>query len=166
MANTYTLINKVTVSSSSSPYIEFTSIPQTYTDLVLKISSRATVGEYSSGYFYNVSFNNTVNNRSGNYIDAGGNGISTSVYTSWGLSVPSDFTVNTFSDGELYIPNYASANYKASILESVNESNSIYGPRFVMSGALWSDTAAITSIKLSPGGGNFAQYSTAYLYGI
>jgi hypothetical protein len=36
-----------------------------------------------------------------------------------------------------------------------------------LSAGLWSDSAAITSVKLiSQTGNNFVQYSTAYLYGI
>ena len=42
MANTYTLISSVTVGSGGAANIEFTSIPATYTDLLLKLSTRTT----------------------------------------------------------------------------------------------------------------------------
>jgi hypothetical protein len=35
-----------------------------------------------------------------------------------------------------------------------------------LSAALWSNSAAITSVKLIPNAGTFVQYSTATLYGI
>jgi hypothetical protein len=38
---TYTLINSVTVGSGGAASMEFTSIPSTYTDLVVKISGRS-----------------------------------------------------------------------------------------------------------------------------
>ena len=162
---TYTLISSVTVGSGGAANIEFTSIPATYTDLVLKISSRGTSANASAGYYYDVTFNNTSANRTGRYLSKLNANPDSGIFTSWGLSTPSDFTASTFSSGELYIPNYTSANYKSSSLDSANENNSST-QRMTMSAGLWSDTAAITSIKLVQGGGNFAQYSTAYLYGI
>jgi hypothetical protein len=45
MATTYTLINSsVTVGSGGAADIEFTSIPATYTDLLLVLSGRGTTG--------------------------------------------------------------------------------------------------------------------------
>jgi len=40
MANTYTLIASSTVGSGGASSIDFTSIPSTYTDLVVKLSAR------------------------------------------------------------------------------------------------------------------------------
>jgi hypothetical protein len=42
MANTYEAIATVEVGSGGAADIEFTSIPGTYTDLVLKLSARGT----------------------------------------------------------------------------------------------------------------------------
>ena len=165
MATTYNLISSVTVGSGGQANIEFTNIPDTYTDLVLKVSSRSTNTNANSGYYYDVTFNNTSANRSGIYLLRADNAVQSASYTLWGTSSPSDFTASTFSNGELYIPNYAGSKHKSAQLDSVNENNSTT-QRIVMSVGLWSDTAAITSIKLAQAGGNFAQYSTAYLYGI
>jgi hypothetical protein len=80
--------------------------------------------------------------------------------------VPSTSTASTFSNAELYIPNYAGSNNKSSSVDGVSENNAT-ASNMALTANLWSDTAAITSIKLTPaGGGNFVQYSTAYLYGI
>jgi len=163
---TYTLINSVTVGAGGAANIEFTSIPATYTDLLMKISSRGTGTNDLGGYYYDVTFNNTSANRTGRYLSKLNNSPDTGTYTLWGLSSPTDFTASTFSNGELYIPNYASSNYKSSSLDSANENNSDTTQRMTLSAGLWSDAAAITSIKLVQGNGNFAQYSTAYLYGI
>jgi hypothetical protein len=67
----------------------------------------------------------------------------------------------------MYIPNYAGSTNKSFSTESATENNGT-GADLVMRAHLWSNTAAITSIKLfaANGSGNFGQYSTAVLYGI
>ena len=58
------------------------------------------------------------------------------------------------------------ANNKSVSIDSVTESNDTsYGYQALVAG-LWSNSAAITNITLTPETGNYAQYSTATLYGI
>jgi hypothetical protein len=52
MANTYEIISSVTVGAGGAAYIEFTNIPQTYTDLNLVFSGRNT----SSGDWFSLKF--------------------------------------------------------------------------------------------------------------
>lgn len=159
-------IATVEVGSAGAATIDFTSIPQGYTDLMIKVSTRGTTANASGGYYYDITFNNTSSNRSGRYVEgANGTTVFSATYTPWGLSTPSDFTANTFSNNEIYIPNYAGSNYKSLSSDAVNENNASAG-RIDLIAGLWSDTAAITSIKFVQGAGNFAQYSTATLYGI
>jgi len=165
MATTYKLISSVTVGSGGAASIAFTSIAATYTDLLVKISTRSSNVDASSGYYYDVTFNGTSANRSGRYVQGNGSTAVSSTFTLWGVNASSDFTSNTFSNGELYIPNYASANNKSASLDSVQENNATLS-RIILSAGLWSDSSAITSITFTPAGGNFVQYSTAYLYGI
>ena len=165
MATYIQIGSTVTVGAGGASTIDFTSIPATYTDLVLKISTRQSVSNGSNGYYFDVTYNNTSANRSGRYLLNLDGSVSSSTYTLWGLSDPSDFTATTFSNGELYIPNYASANFKSASMDSTNENNAT-GIRQILATGLWSDTAAITSVKLTAGGGTFVQYSTASLYGI
>ena len=47
MANTYTAIQTVTVPGAGAASMDFTNIPATYTDLLLKISTRST---YSANF--------------------------------------------------------------------------------------------------------------------
>ncbi len=164
MANTYTLIEAKTLGSAVSS-VTFSSIPSTYTDLLMKISTRGSVSQASLGYYYDVTFNGTSANRSGKYLESTGSAVDSSTYTLWGVNSPSDFTADTFSNGELYIPNYSGAAYKSAQLDSVNENNAT-SSRAIFSAGLWSDTAAINSITLTMGGGNFVTNSTFYLYGI
>lgn len=69
--NTYVALDKVTVTGSSTPSITFSSIPQTYTDLV--VIARGSAGSGANCY---IRFNgDTANNYSATYIS--GNGTNT-----------------------------------------------------------------------------------------
>jgi hypothetical protein len=165
MATTYTLISSVTVGSGGAANMEFTGIPSTYTDLVVKITGRSSGSDTS----IELSFNNNTSNRTTRYLFGNGSSASsgndTNMYITSSI-VPSTSTASTFSNAELYIPNYAGSNNKSSSVDGVSENNAT-ASNMALTANLWSDTAAITSIKLTPaGGGNFVQYSTAYLYGI
>jgi len=56
MATTYTLISSVTVGSGGAATMTFSSIPQTYTDLLVRVSARNTS---TSGSGLNMRFNST-----------------------------------------------------------------------------------------------------------
>jgi hypothetical protein len=77
-------------------------------------------------------------------------------------------TANTFSNCEMYIPNYTGSTAKSVSAESVTENNAT-GALAVMVAGLWTGTAAINTIQIRPytaGGGSFAAGSTFSLYGI
>lgn len=165
MANTYEAIATVTVGSGGASSIDFTSIPNTFTDLKVVISAR---GSYSAlGSSYKLSFNGSNSNFSITALEgAGGSGVSSFTGTQYvGSAVGATATSNTFSNGEIYIPNYNSGNNKSFSVEAVTENNGSEAYADLIAG-LWSNTAAITSIGLTPTSGTFDQYSTATLYGI
>ena len=64
MANTYTLISSVTVGSGGASSIEFTSIPSTYTDLLLNFSGRSNTNQASGGFACKIEFNGSSSNLS------------------------------------------------------------------------------------------------------
>jgi hypothetical protein len=75
-------------------------------------------------------------------------------------------TSSTFGNLEIYIPNYAGSANKSLSIDGVMENNATDARSALVAG-LWSNTDAITSIKLeSFTSNNFVQYSTASLYGI
>ena len=80
-------------------------------------------------------------------------------------STAANATANTFTNFEIYIPNYASSNQKSTSYDSAHEDNSSTA-YLVMMANKWTGTAAINSIKMDPINGNFVQYTTAYLFGI
>lgn len=166
MANTYVKIADYTVGAGGASSIDFTSIPSTYTDLCVKLSSRA-----ASGGAVDVLIQFNTDSTSGNYSQRQlqGNGSSASSGTGNQQSATSDGstdTASTFANSEIYIPNYAGSTAKSFSTDTVTENNSSTAYATLRAG-LWSGTAAINAIKLTHNGGaSFAQYSTAYLYGI
>jgi hypothetical protein len=169
MANTYTLIQSVTVGSGGAASIEFGSIPQTYTDLKIVHSLRTT--RASSAGTLRLYLNGLSTNGSARvlYGETTGTGSLTSTFVHAGYMNDANLTASAFSSGEIYIPNYAGSTNKSFSSDSVTESNaSTYqsGVQALVAG-LWSSTAAITAITLIlQDGGSLVQYSSASLYGI
>ena len=161
------LIQAITVGSGGAASIEFTSIPQTYTDLVILTSLRtAQTGDNFDGI--RMTFNGVSTSRSARrlYGTGAGTGSDAPAYMFGSNASTNQNTSNIFGNGYCYIPNYTSANNKSSSMDAVNENNATTALT-VMSSNLWSNTSAISSIQLvSENGQNFLQYSTAYLYGV
>lgn len=169
MPTTYTLISSVTVGSGGASSIDFTSIPATYTDLQIVLSGRCNNASIVSNIKW--TFNGSTSGYSGKELygdgsSAGsGNGGTTASYIQLGYAVGDTATANTFGNTACYIPNYAGSNNKSISIDSVAETNAT--SQYMDLGAgLWSNTAAITQVTLTPASGSFKQYSTAYLYGI
>ena len=163
MANTYTLIASSTVGSGGAANIDFTSIPATYTDLVLKLSIRtdkATLGDV-----WLLKLNTSSANFTARWIEGNGASASSGSSILYGALVGSSATANTFNNTEIYFPNYAGNTNKSFSVDSVTENNATTAYQDLAAG-LWSQTAAITGINISITSNNLVQYSTAYLYGI
>ena len=167
MATTYKLISSVTVGSGGQATIEFTSIPATYTDLVI-LSSLRTNTSPDSFDGIRMTFNNASANRSTTRLYGSGSGTGTSqnTYLMGSQASTANTTSNTFGNGLCYIPNYGSSTLKSVSSDKVSENNDTTAITELDNGC-WADTSAITSIQLvSENSANFVQYSTAYLYGI
>jgi hypothetical protein len=164
MPNTFTLISAVTVGSGGQAAIDFTSIPSTYTDLVVKLSTRNT----GTDTWMNLKFNGSSSNWSMRYFQGSGSAVSSGSDPANTYSVQqtiSTNTANTFGNAELYIPNYTSSNNKSVSIDHVTENNATTAYQSLTS-LLWSNSAAINQVTITPNAGTFAQYSAAYLYGI
>ncbi len=168
MATTYKAIATVTVGSGGAGSIDFNSIPQTYTDLVIMISGRSNRAS-TDGDNWTLSLNGSTSNFSYRLLYGAGSGSfgadsgsnNTNPYVS-----AANQTSNTFGNAMAYIANYTSSNYKSISVDGVNETNSTLAYMGINS-SLWSNTSAITSISLGVyNGTGFLQYSTATLYGI
>lgn len=163
----YELIEKVEVGSGGASSIEFTSIPQNGTDLLLLTSLRDTGGSTR----YKVAINgdesgfdyaNTVLRINGDVVDATGN---TDDGFGWLFTNSSSTESNTFSNGSVYIANYASTGDKLASIDAVAPD---YGSQVNMgiSASIYTGgTSGVSSIKIYQSN-NLEQYSTASLYKI
>ena len=168
MATTFIKIASVTVGSGGAATITFSSIPATYTDLVLKLSARNTASLGATNSYTLWSLNGVTTNMSGRQLFGGGSSAGSNSYSSsfWGAINDGGTTASTFGNLEIYIPNYAGSTNKSVSVDGVEENNATAAFASMIAG-LWSNTAAITSLTIQPqASGNFAQYSTATLYGI
>jgi len=168
MPSTYTLISS-NVLSASAASVTFSSIPSTYTDLVLRGNARGDQATLSS--YTRIRFNGSTTTYSKTIIDGGLGSISSSSQSSANSienanGMPaSTATASTFGSLELYIPNYTTAINHPISQFSVTEGNASAYVNAIA--GLWSTASAITQIDiLTNGGGNFVSGSSFYLYGI
>lgn len=163
----------VVVGSGGQASIEFTAIPATFTDLVVLTSLRSSRTPSTDGAHITLTFNNNAGNIY-SFVHSRGTGSAVSSYneanqTSINLYSQANSnadTASTFSINTFYIPNYAGSGNKTINVDSVYENNATAAGQHLVAGK-WSNTAAITSIKLAEGtGNNWVEHSTAYLYGI
>jgi hypothetical protein len=147
--------------------IEFTSIPQTYTDLVLMMSLRNSTGNQASGGgAFRLDFNNYATQATNRALRGQGSGSPASFTDNFFSQVASDYTANTFGNGMAYIPNYTSATAKSFLIDSVGENNATFSEQQI-NAQLWNVTDAITAIRInSPYAGGLAAGCIASLYGV
>jgi len=158
-----TKIATVEVGAGGASTIDFTSIPGTYTDLLLVCSTRP--GSTDSSWVQKLKFNGVNTNQTLRGFD--GNGAAVENYTGTEIAPINEAfgaTANTFSNNQIYIPNYSGNTNKSVSIDGASEANATTAFLRLAAG-LWSSTAAITQITLvAPS--TYAQYSSATLYGI
>ena len=180
VVGSYDSIATVTPSGSSGT-VTFSSIPQTYTHLQLRIIAR---GTGTGGYYTSVPITLNGDTTTGNYYNhtLGGNGASTVVPSGSGyatnslINIPNSAnTASVFAAGIIDILDYTSTT-KNKTLRSLtgadlnNTSGFPYSGAIFLSSMLWSKTPeAITSITFTADSTysvNFATGSSFALYGV
>ena len=156
--STYTPIATTTLGSAQASYT-FSSIPSTYTDLILVADYQGSTtadsyiqfnGDTGSTYSYTVLSGNGTSAVSGR---SSGTGIVLTWYSD-GANQQANILIN--------VNNYANATtYKTSISRHNNAT-----AQTSANVGLWRSTAAINAIKIYRGAGNFNAGSTFTLYGI
>jgi hypothetical protein len=168
---TYTLISS-NVLSSSAASVTFSSIPATYTDLVIRASVQTTRVAAGTDYLF-MRFNSTTSGYSGTQLyGAGASANSTrdsaSAYVIGPEINTTGLSSTVFTNLESYIPSYTSSANKQISIDSAEELNSSTAYRYVQAN-LVPVTAAITSILLQPStyySASWVSGSSFYLYGI
>ena len=164
MATTYVKIATVNLTSAQAS-MAFTSIPSTYTDLCLKFSGRSARVANTDDMVIEVNATSGTSRWLWGTGSAAASGTDTQpLLGQWSTA---NSTASTFTNCEIYIPNYASTTtYKSWSADAVNENNATLAYAALTAG-LYSSNTAITSLTLKTGSGsNLVQYSTATLYGI
>lgn len=157
---TYIPIATQTLGSSASS-ITFSSIPNTYTDLRLVIVNLASSVDESLTFNGDTGTNYSVTALAGSGASASSNNLTSSSKIVSDLigaagSSPHMATFDIFS--------YAGSTNKSVLVSAAMDSN---GTGYVeLTIGLWRSTAAITSLTLTSGGGNFATGTIATLFGI
>jgi len=161
------LIESKTLATAATA-IEFTSIPQTYTDLVVVYSFRDT-GTNGTERVHNTVLSLNGSTSGFTQVALAGTGSTVFSFTSSprfaGWHPDAAATSNTFGNTALYLPNYTGSTNKSHSIDQVAENNGTTTYSCILAG-LWSNTAAITSLTLTTAGTNLAIGSTASLYGI
>jgi hypothetical protein len=158
MPATYEPIQTYTLSANTSS-ITFSSIPGTYTDLVLIANS----GQVTADGFYGIRFNGDSNT---NYSNTQILGNASTIISNSNNSTNIGY-VHSTNEGSvedtlvINIPNYQNTNVFKNILSRSNSKSY----RVVLSLSMWRSKSAITSVTLS-GGSNLLSGSTFTLYGI
>jgi hypothetical protein len=161
---TYTLIAHQELTSSQAS-ITFSSIPQTFTDLLLVISPREAGSSFSATNLF-LTLNGSTANFSARHLFGTGSGVVTNTADRVLATVNGGTsTANTFGSVSVYFPNYRSNLAKSFSSDGVSENNSTEAYQRI-SAHLWNNTAAISSIALNMGNDNFVSGSSATLYGI
>jgi hypothetical protein len=164
MPNNYVLLERIELNNTAAS-VTFDNIPPSgYTDLKLVASYR---GSGSLPYeISNVRFNGLTTNLSSRTIE--GSGSAASSFTNptiyFGSGNGNTSTANTFSNIEMYVPNYRSSNFKSVSIDAVGETNAT-AIAMQLTAGLWSAIAAITSIQIVPTN-SFLAGSTFSLYGL
>lgn len=170
MASSRILISSQTLGSSAAS-VTFSSIPSTYTDLVVKASVRSSAN--SNGPSMGLVLNNNTT-AIYSFTRLQGNGSAGTASSQFSGQNAGDVSyangsltdANTFNNMEIYIPSYtASQNKPISSITMVERNNTIAYINAVAN--LFSSTAAISSVQITESSGNnFVTGSSFYLYGI
>lgn len=155
MPATYDKIAAYTVPSATSSYT-FSSIPATYTDLVLICN-----WSKSAGARMNINYNgDTASNYSYTRLNGNGTSASSDRISNFGI-IDGGYTTTTLATSIIQIMNYSNTTTNKTTLIRTNSTVEAAGA-FV---ALWRSTAAINSIALG-GANDFPTGTTFTLYGI
>ena len=168
---TYVALAK-TVLTTTQTNIDFTSIPSTYNDLVLQISSRGSNSQ-TYAYVYCQINANTGSVYTSTFLSGDSSTASSSRQSpaqtniDLGISTGNSATANTFGSIEAYFPSYTSSANKIISTTAANENNSsTAGASYLRTYAcLVQDTNPITSIRVIAQS-TFASGSRFDLYGI
>lgn len=162
---TYALIEAKTLGSATAT-VTFSSIPGTYTDLILVINGTTSVNGAGIIFTFN---GDTASNYSLTYIRGTGTAAVTgrSSALNYGyLSYGAGFSSTEICNGIMQIQDYSNTTTNKTTINRVNNAAGSLGQGTEATVNLWRSTSAITSIAFSADSGNLGSGMTLRLYGI
>lgn len=170
MADTYKALATVAVGAGGAGSITFSNIPQTYTDLIVKVSGRSSANGGIARQTMYVSINGVTTNSKWVWaigFDSNATNPQSGTSNIFGWSTDAGATANIFSNVEFSIANYANAHLnKVLHIDNAIENNSTTRWVAGLVTGVRELTTPVTSLVLSNENGNFVEHSTATLYGV
>jgi hypothetical protein len=166
----YESISTVTVGSSGSASVTFSSIPATYTHLQIRYISRSSRADITD--WIKITINSDTGNNytyhylrgNGEYANAGAIASNNCIFA--GQSVAQTGGANMFGANVVDILDYANTNKYKTVRSLNGEDRNGAGFVYLESG-VWMNTNAVSTLTLTCGsGGTWQQYSHFALYGI
>jgi hypothetical protein len=175
MADTMKALETITVGAGGISSITFNNIPQNYTDLIIKMSTRSSASQAGIGIFARINGDLATSNYYSNRLFGSGTAAGSSVlsflsgnYLQVGEMPAATSTANTFANSECRFIDYASQGVKSMVAQGVAENNTT-AATLLENSLCYINTPAISSIQLTSGNdasSSFVQYSTFTLYGV
>jgi hypothetical protein len=165
--NSYASIATQTVGSGGASSITFSSIPSTYTHLQVRAMAQSSVSDSTLRFTFN---GDSGSNYTTHSLNANGSSVSAFGVTGFPgfdatYNLGSGFSTSYFGVLVMDILDYTNTN-------KYTTARNLYGFDYNGSGkmgltsSLWLNTAAITSVTVTPTSGSLIQYSSFALYGV
>lgn len=155
--------------ASSQATVEFTNIPQTYTHLQIRITSRRTSANANDEQTY-IQFNgDTASNYSHHLLYGTGTAVAALAGTNTSFMAfyeTPGATSNGFNGAIIDILDYKNTNKNTTIRVLAGFDNNGTANSVALGSGLWRNTAAVNAIKLYPSLGDWGQHSSFALYGV
>jgi hypothetical protein len=169
-------IAMVQVGSAGQAYVDFTSIPSTYTHLQVRMIAKSQrVNSYGStvwAYFNGDYAPSNPTNYNFHSLSGDGASATSAAYTNTNVGYGAyaggamgTSATNNVTTSIIDILDYKNTSKNKTVRTLMGEDTNGAG-QITLFSSLWQNTAAITSIRFYPDNYNFAQYTSIALYGI
>jgi hypothetical protein len=167
--STYTAIATTTLGTATNP-ITFSSIPQTYTDLVIVVAGRGTGSNTIDSTLSYFNSNTGTNNYSNTFLYGDGATAyatqnTNAVYFAFGTHPGNNATANVFGAEVFHVLNYSNTTTFKTVISRSSTDIGGSGQTW-LSANLWRQTSAINTIQLYTSAGNWAVGTKFSIYGI
>ena len=166
----YDALATVTVPSGGAASVTFAGIPTTYKHLQIRMMARSTVAGSEDSVL--MRFNaDTGSNYSYHFLFGNGSSANASATSSAAFIYPwaipgATFASNAFGVQIMDILDYANTSKNKTTRNFAGYDDNSTGGRIAFTSGAWYNTSAVTSISITAGSANIAQYSSFALYGV